>query len=142
MDIAPLSLLKNKKRGFTLIEIVIVISILALLAALSFILAMNAFITSNESAAQQGLNVFRTGMEKYRNINFMYPPDLATLGVGNPSYVDPVLASGTRRGYTYTLSNTGTNTYTITATPQQPNVTGRRSFQVDQSGEIFDITGP
>ena len=135
MNIRPLALLK-KRRGFTLIEIVIVVSILALLTALSFILAMNAFIASNEAAAQQALSALRTGMEKYRNINFTYAPDLATLGAGNPSYIDPVLATGARRGYNYTLTNAGQNTYTITAAPQQANITGRRSFLVDQSGEI------
>ena len=126
----------RKRLGFTLVEIVIVVSILALLASLSFILAMNAFITSNESAAQAALGTIRTAMEKYRNINSTYPPDLGTLGSATPSYLDSALASGTRRGYTYSASNITANTYTVTATPVTLNITGKKNFVVDESGEI------
>ncbi|MBI4971160.1 MAG: type II secretion system protein [Candidatus Omnitrophica bacterium] len=127
----------KKRGGFTLIEIVIVASIVALLAALSMILFLAALISANESAAQKGLDTFRTAMEKYRGFNNgVYPPSLAVL---TPDYVDSVLAGGVRKGYTYTLSNISANTYTITAAPQQANITGKRSFAVDQSGNISEV---
>lgn len=129
--------MKKKARGFTLIEVIIVASIVALLAALSMILMLNMFISANEAAAQKGLDTFRTAMEKFRGLNNgVYPNSLAAL---SPDYVDSALAGGVRKGYTYTISNTGPATYTITAAPQTLNITGKRTFTVDQSGEIQEV---
>ena len=129
--------LKKKSKGFTLIEVIIVASIIALLAALSIILMLNMFISANEAAAQKGLDTFRTAMEKFRGLNNgAYPGSIAEL---SPDYVDSALAGGTRKGYTFTLSNASGTTYTITAAPETLNVTGKRTFTVDQSGEIQEV---
>ena len=129
--------LKKKVKGFTLIEVVIITSIIALLASLSVILMLNMFISANEAGAQKGLDTFRTAMEKFRNLNnAAYPNNIVAL---TPDYVDSALAGGTRKGYTYTISNATADTYTITAAPQTLNVTGKRSFFVDQSGEIQEV---
>lgn len=119
-----------------MLEIIIVASIICLLAGLSIVMYLNAYISGNESAAQSALHVMRTAMEKYRGVYFTYPLDLATLGSQDPPYIDTALAGGTRGGYNYVLTNASPNTYTVTATPVTVNITGKRTFFVDETGVI------
>jgi hypothetical protein len=46
------------------------------------------------------------------------------------------LASGSKGGYNFTYAGNGTAMYTIVATPSQQNITGVRTFFVDQSGVV------
>ena len=128
--------MKKNSRGFTLMEIIVVASIIALLAAMSIVLILNNIIAADEASAQSALTTYRAAMEDFRNINATYPAQLSDLGQGDPAYIDSVLAGGTKRGYTFTLSNSSATSYTITASPQQMNVTGKRTFSVNESGTI------
>lgn len=127
---------QRNKNGFTLVEMMIVVVIVGIIATLSIVSIVNAFISSNEATAQASLNTVRAAMVKYRISNSVYAPSLAALGQGTPPYIDPLLASGARQGYNFAMSNSTPNTFTVTATPQQVNVTGKRTFTVTESGDI------
>lgn len=125
------------KKGFTLVEIMIVVAIIILLAAIAIPNLLRARHNANEAAAIGSLRTLSTAMESFRAAQTTpaYPANLAALAAANPPYIDATLASGTKQGYGYVYATDGT-TYTVTATPTTANVTGTRVFVVDQSGVI------
>ena len=124
--------------GFTFVEMLIVVMIVGLLAAISTVVVLRQRLQGNESVAMGSLEVYRSAMETYRSLQQVptYPPTLAALGVGQD--IDPLLAQGVKSGYQFTLSNVSEATYTITATPLQPGASGNKTFSVNESGEIIE----
>ena len=128
----------RSKKGFTLVEIMIVVAIIVLLAAIAIPNLLRARLSANEATAIAAMRTLSTAMESYRAAQSppAYPNALAALNASNPPYIDSVLASGNKSGYTFSDPTPGGNTYGITANPQTANVTGVRSFFVDQSGVV------
>jgi type IV pilus assembly protein PilA len=128
----------RSKKGFTLVEIMIVVAIIVLLAAIAIPNLLRARLSANEATAIAAMRTLSTAMETFRAAQSppAYPTALSALNATNPPYIDNVLASSNKSGYTFTLAGGGT-TYSVTATPQTPNVTGVRSFFVEQSGVVY-----
>ena len=122
------------KKGFTLVEIMIVVAIIALLAAIAIPNLLRARLNANESAAIAALQTISTAEQSYRASNPRYGT-LAELGNSSPPYIDSVLASGNKQGYSFSLS-AFSDTFTCVARPQTYGKTGVRSFYVDESGVI------
>lgn len=134
-------MMKLGKKGFTLVEIMIVVAIIALLAAIAIPNLLRARHNANESAAIATLRTISTAEESYRaaqNPN-MYGT-LAQLGAGALPYIDATLTTGTKQGYTFTITALTANTYTCTAAPVTAGTTGTRTFSVNQTGVIMDVT--
>ena len=128
----------RQSKGFTLVEIMIVVAIIALLAAIAIPNLLRARHNANESAAIGAVRTLSTAMESYRAAQTppTYPAALVDLSTTNPPYIDANLAGGAKQGYTYVYALTNANQYTVTATPTTANVTGTRVFFVDESGVI------
>ncbi len=129
------------KKGFTLVEIMIVVAIIALLAAIAIPNLLRARHNANESAAIATLRTISTAEESYRAVqNPNTYGTLAQLAAAVPPYIDATLATGTKQGYTFIMTGApAANTYTCTATPQTVGTTGTRIFTVDQTGVIMDV---
>ena len=136
---------QNKKRGFSLIELLIVVAIILIIAAIAIPNLLRSKMAANEASAVGSLRTINTSSVAYSTTYGNYPPALANLGPASggtatsatADLIDSVLSTGTKSGYVFTYTAGGSNqSYTITAGPVTQNVTGQRYFFTDQSGVI------
>jgi len=127
----------NRSHGFTLIELMIVVAIIAIIAAIAIPSLLNARKAGNEASAISSLRTLTTVSEQYRTRFQTYPGALTDLGgsTSTEHYIDDVLASGSKSGYTFTYVG-GTNTWTCAADPITPGTTGDRYFFCNMTGVI------
>jgi prepilin-type N-terminal cleavage/methylation domain-containing protein len=124
------------RKGFTLVEIMIVVAIIVLLAAIAIPNLLRARVNANEAAAVAALQTISSAAQSYRSANPAYPKTLDSLYSGiTPPYIDSTLGGGEKQGYKFTLDGY-TNTFSAEAWPVKYETTGVRSFYVDQSGVI------
>lgn len=126
------------RKGFTLVEIMIVVGIIMLLVAFAIPNFVRMRTNTNETSAAAALRSISTAMENYRAAQTppVYPTQLSDLSDATPPYIDSVLGSGTKQGYSFGLSGVSAgDSYTCTAAPRSA-ISGTRTFVVTQNGVI------
>jgi len=141
--------------GFSLIELLIVVAIILIIAAIAIPNFIRSRITANEASAVAALRTIDTACVNYANTYGVgYPATLATLGSSGTTtsmsadLLDNVVAGGTKSGYTFTyipgpVQGNLISTYSVNADPVTVGQTGVRHFFTDQSFTIrFNTTAP
>ncbi len=153
--------MRNKQKGFSLIELLIVVAIILIIAAIAIPNLLRSRMAANEASAVGSLRTITTSAISFNSsYNDGFPPNLTVLGPGagppvtcsNASLIDAILATAPNQKSGYTFAWTPGVTavapvpagcvagfvdgFAVTATPIVVGQTGQRSFCVDATGVI------
>jgi prepilin-type N-terminal cleavage/methylation domain-containing protein len=154
----------KKQKGFSLIELLIVVAIILIIAAIAIPNLMRSRMAANESSAVGSVRTINTAMVTYAASfpDTGYAAGLANLGGTTAACAPPALATiaasclidsllsvtQQKSGYKFVAAGAATagsltnNTYTTSAIPLTIGATGNRGFYSDQSGVIrYTLSG-
>jgi len=145
----------KKNRGFSLIELLIVVTIILIIAAIAIPNLLRSRMAANEASAVGSIRTINTAAISFQTTfpNLGLPATLAALGGANPCtlssatgcLIDQILSSGIKSGYSFVWTGDGRTpsiTYTLTATPAVVGSSGQRMFCSDQTGVVrYTTTG-
>lgn len=123
------------KRGFTLVEIMIVVAIMMILVGMSIPFILRSRSVANEGAAVANLKAISDACQLYHSNRGSYPDSLQDLALpnSNPPYIDSALASGSKQGYDFIYAKIDLG-FTVNANPN--SVLRGRYYFIDETGTM------
>lgn len=124
------------RKAFTLVEIMIAVSIIVLLASVAVPNIFRSRIIVLEAAAITNMKTIVNACNYYHSSVNEFPADLATLGQSNPPYIDSDLASGQKQRYQFQYVAVSDDHFTLNVNPLSTGLLKGRYFYTDESGLI------
>lgn len=130
--------IKDKGLGFTLVEVMIVVALIAALAVLAIPNIIRSRVIANESAARATLKTMAVALETHASDSGTgYTDDFLVLITGNTPYLNKdYIADSPINGYNFDCETLGATGYSCSATPQLCNQTGSLVYTVT-TGAVF-----
>ncbi len=134
--------INKKAKGFTLIELMIVVAVIAIIAAIGYPSYINSIVKTKRAAAEGCVSQYASYMERFYTQNLSYLKDTAgddNPAIGDPSPVTLDCSSPQNSGadYVFSVAAPTASTYTVTATPQGAQLsrdTACGALSIDQAG--------
>ncbi|MFH1092682.1 MAG: prepilin-type N-terminal cleavage/methylation domain-containing protein [Candidatus Omnitrophota bacterium] len=132
-------------RAFTLVEILIVVTIIAMLAALAIPNLLYSRMLSNEAIAQGTLKTIASSCESFRTTDMTrsFPVAMSDLTTAVPPYfadaVDTATTGAPKSGYFFEYILIGAQQFVCSARPATYRATGIRTFAVNETGLLRAI---
>jgi type IV pilus assembly protein PilA len=137
-----------KRRGFSLVELLIVVAIITLIVTIAVPYFNTARINAAETVVIREVQTIHQAQIQYQQQFGNYAQSLAQLGppaggAASPAAANLIpasLASGERNGYRFTLHPSPTG-FVVQAEPKAFGSTGRRTFYLDENGTVHQNWG-
>lgn len=131
--------MQKPNQGFTLIELMIVVAIIAIIAAIAIPNLLRSRSQSNESSAIGNLRTIVGAEVAYHSANYAYTADFADMTGATPPFLDGNWGVP-KSGYNFLLGGDANN-FTVNANAVVYGTTGEKGFFTDSSGVIRYATG-
>ncbi len=128
--------MKTNKKGFTLIELMIVVAIIGILAAIAIPNFLNYQCKAKQSEAKQSLGTIAKNQEAYVAEFNKYADSSVKLGF-------QVKGEGSKRYYTYTYTGVSSSAYTDTATSMDKGIKGKAAddkWEINEKLQLKNTT--
>ena len=133
----------RQQKGFSLIELLIVIAIILIIVTVALPRLNKARVYAQEMAAQKAVQTISTAQVEYnsqfgrfaQSLTELGPPASGAESAAAAGLISADLASGEKQGYRFTVTATPTG-YAISAVPISFGATGSRTFFADQTMDI------
>ena len=133
---------RQRRGGFTLIELMIVIAIIAVVVVIAIPNLLRARIQSNESATIQNMRAILSAQAAHHAAKNAYAAEMEELVNADPSFLEHDFLQEPLAGYVFLFAGDG-ETYTINANAMRWGRTGVRGFFSDASAVIrYKVGGP
>jgi type IV pilus assembly protein PilA len=128
----------KSQKGFSLVELLVVVIIIAIIAAIAIPNLLASRRAANEASAIATLRTIHSAQVTYQSTQGKGTDfgDFAALTAGPDTLLDPSFNTVPphKSGYTFTMSNANATTYCVTAEPDAG--AGIRDFAIDYTGVV------
>jgi prepilin-type N-terminal cleavage/methylation domain-containing protein len=123
-------------RGFTLLEVLIVLVLIAIMLAVAIPLMRRSQAAANEASAIKSLRTLYQTQAMYRLQNSTYAT-LADLGAAGNRYLDdPAFARGEKSGYRFAVTVDSESWWHAVATPAAYGSDGTTTYYIDETNTL------